>query len=79
MFDFGSLGEFFIIVVAALVLIGPKEMPDLLRTLGKWIQKFRHMTSAFRQTLDQYIAEGEFEEYTKKKNTPHLKDTDPHE
>lgn len=65
---FGTWGEILVIAIATLLLIGPKEMPEVLRTFGRWLQKFR----AFRQGLDQqvqkYIHEGEFEEYRRQAN-----------
>ncbi|MDP4840798.1 MAG: twin-arginine translocase TatA/TatE family subunit [Alphaproteobacteria bacterium] len=68
MFDLGTWGEILIILVAALLLIGPKELPDLLRGLGRMIQKFKRLSSGLRREIDQYIHEGEFEEYTKGAN-----------
>jgi sec-independent protein translocase protein TatB len=68
MFDLGTWGEILIILVAALLLIGPKELPDLLRSLGRMIQKFKRLSSGIRREIDQYIHEGEFEEYTKGAN-----------
>ncbi len=75
MFDLGTWGEIFIIVVAALVLIGPKELPTVLRALGRMIQKFKNLSAGFRREFDKYIHEGEFEEYTKGANI--LGDMDP--
>ena len=68
MFDLGTWGEIFIIVVAALVLIGPKELPTVLRALGRMIQKFKNLSAGFRREFEKYIHEGEFEEYTKGAN-----------
>lgn len=59
MFEFGALGEILIIAVAALVLIGPKEMPQVLRFLGKIIYKIRATSSTWRSHINQYIHEGE--------------------
>jgi Tat protein translocase TatB subunit len=65
MFDLGSWGEILIIVVAALVLLGPKELPKVLRTFGRILHHVRRMTRDVRQTFSHYIHEGEFEEYTR--------------
>lgn len=65
MFDLGSWGEILIIVVAALVLLGPKELPKVLRTIGRVLHHLRRMTRDVRQTFSHYIHEGEFEEYTR--------------
>ncbi len=75
MFDLGTWGEIFIIIVAALVLIGPKELPTVLRALGRLIQKLKNMSAGVRREFDKYIHEGEFEEYTKGTNI--LGDMDP--
>lgn len=68
MFDLGTWGEILIIAVAALILIGPKELPTLLRGLGRLIQKFKTLSAGFHREFDRYIHEGEFEEYTKQSN-----------
>jgi sec-independent protein translocase protein TatB len=73
MFELGTWGEILIIGIAALVLIGPKELPFVLRTCGKWLQKFRHLTYHFRHQLSRYIHEGEFEEYRQQINDVFLK------
>ena len=65
MIDMGSLGEIFIIFIAALILIGPKEMPQVLRALGRWIHKLQSLSLHVRQEIDQYIQEGKIEEYEK--------------
>lgn len=74
MFDLGSWGEFFIIIVAALVLIGPKELPGLLKTLGRWTYKGKKALNQFRQTYDVYFQEGEIEEYINETNRAVLKE-----
>ena len=76
MLEFGALGEFLIIAVAALVLIGPKEMPQVLRFLGRLTFHIRRMSSSWRSQLSQYMHEGEAEEFDRqvKKN---LKDIKP--
>jgi Sec-independent protein translocase protein TatA len=72
MIELGSLGEIFIILIAALVLIGPREMPQLLHTLGRWSQKIQTLSVSLRQGLDHYIQEGKFEEYQKSINQEKL-------
>lgn len=47
MFGF-SLGEFVMICVVALVVVGPQKLPGLLRTLGQWLHKARSMVSDMR-------------------------------
>lgn len=51
---FGSIGvtELIIIFVVALVIIGPKRMPDLARTLGKSLRDFKRATSDFQDSMN---------------------------
>jgi len=54
MFGIGS-GELLVILVLALVLVGPQKLPDLLRAFGKGYAEFRRMTSDVRTTLEREI------------------------
>ena len=65
MFNIGA-EEFLIIVVAAILIIGPKDMPLALRTAGRWIGKVRRVSGHFRSGLDKMIREAEMEEMEKK-------------
>ncbi len=47
MFGF-SFGELVVLVVVAVVVIGPKDMPKVLRRLGQWASKLRRMASEIR-------------------------------
>lgn len=67
MLDLGSWGEILIIVVAALILLGPKELPVVLKTIGRVLHHVRRITQEMRQSFSHYIHEGEFEEYTRQK------------
>jgi sec-independent protein translocase protein TatB len=73
MFELGTWGEILIIGFAALILIGPKELPTVLRACGRWAQKLRQMTFGIRQQLRSYIHEGEFEEYRQQVNDVYIK------
>lgn len=63
MFDLGSWGEFLVILMAALILIHPKEIPGLLGTLGKWVTKLRRLTADFKKIIDHQIEEAEIDDY----------------
>ena len=65
MFNIGA-EEFLIIAVAAILIIGPKDMPLALRTAGRWIGKVRRVSGHFRSGLDKMIREAEMEEMEKK-------------
>ena len=61
MFDI-SWGEMLIIGAVALVVIGPKELPKALRTLGQMTTKLRRMAGEFRSQFDEAIREAEFDD-----------------
>jgi sec-independent protein translocase protein TatB len=65
MFDLGA-GELLIIVIVAVIVIGPKDIPLAMRTAGRWIGKVRRVSGHFRAGLDTMIREAEMEEMEKK-------------
>ena len=65
MFDIGPT-ELLLIVIVAVLVIGPKDLPLALRTAGKWIGKVRKVSGHFRSGLDAMIREAEMEEMEKK-------------
>ena len=58
MFDI-SWSELLLIAVVALVFIGPKELPGVLRTIGQWTGKIRRMASEFQDQFREAIREAE--------------------
>lgn len=58
MFDFGW-SEFLIIGIVALIAIGPKELPGVLRGLGHWMGKVRRMASEFQDQFREAMREAE--------------------
>lgn len=65
MFDIGAQ-ELLVIVVVAILVIGPKDMPAALRTAGRWIGKVRRVSNHFRAGVETMIREAEMEEMEKK-------------
>jgi sec-independent protein translocase protein TatB len=65
MFDIGP-SELLLIVIVAVIAIGPKELPAALRTFGKWIGQMRRVSAHFRTGLDAMIREAEMDELEKK-------------
>lgn len=61
MFDVGAT-ELLVIIIVAVIVIGPKDMPLALRTAGRWIGKIRRMSAHFRSGIDTMIREAEMEE-----------------
>lgn len=58
-------GEILVIAIVALVVIGPKDLPRVLRQVGQWVGKGRAMARHFRTGLDTMIREAELEEMNK--------------
>jgi sec-independent protein translocase protein TatB len=65
MFDVGA-SEMLMIVIVAVVVIGPKDMPTAMRTAGRWIGKMRRITGHFRAGIDTMVREAELEEMERK-------------
>jgi TatA/E family protein of Tat protein translocase len=49
------LPELVIIFVVALIIFGPRKLPELGRSLGKSIQEFKRASNELRSTLDEEI------------------------
>lgn len=64
MFDIAP-SELLLVAVVALLVIGPKDLPLALRTLGKWIGKVRRMSGHFRAGVETMIREAELAEIEK--------------
>ncbi len=65
MFDIGA-SEFLLVIIVAIVAIGPKDLPLALRTAGRWIGKIRRISGHFRSGIESMIREAELEEMEKK-------------
>ncbi len=51
MFDLGW-GELLIVGVVALIVVGPKDLPGMFRTLGRFVGKMRGMAREFQRAMD---------------------------
>jgi sec-independent protein translocase protein TatB len=62
-----SLGfqEIVLLAVLALVVVGPKDLPLLLRKLGRWTAKLRAMAQEFRTGFDELARQAELDELKK--------------
>ena len=64
MFDVGW-SELLVIGVVALIAIGPKELPTVLRTVGHWMGKIRRMASEFQGQFQEAMREAELADVKK--------------
>lgn len=65
MFDIAPT-EMMLVALVALVVIGPKDLPKVLRTVGQWIGRAKGMARHFRSGLDDMVRAAELEEMEKK-------------
>jgi sec-independent protein translocase protein TatB len=64
MFDI-SWTEFLLIGIVALVVIGPKELPGVMRSLGQWTRKIRGMATEFQNQFQEAMREAEMADLKK--------------
>ena len=65
MFGIGY-SELLLIAIVGLVVIGPKDLPRVMRTVGQWVGRAQGMARHFRAGIDTMIRESELEEMEKK-------------
>lgn len=58
--------ELLVVAIVALLVIGPKDLPRVMRTVGHWVGRARGMARHFRSGIDTMIREAELEEMEKK-------------
>lgn len=61
MFDIGW-SEMMVIGALALIVIGPKDLPKALKTVGKWVRRAKDMAREFQSGVDEMVRESELEE-----------------
>jgi sec-independent protein translocase protein TatB len=61
MLDF-SWSHILIILVVALVVVGPKDLPKLMRIVGRWLAKARTLADQFRKSFDEMARQSELDE-----------------
>jgi sec-independent protein translocase protein TatB len=65
MFDFGvGYTELLVIAVVALIVVGPKDLPKLLRHLGQFTASVRRMAAEFQRHLDEVAREADVDKVT---------------
>lgn len=61
MFDIGW-SELLVIVIVAVVVVGPKDLPRLMRTVGQWAGRARAMADQFRRSFDDMARQSELDD-----------------
>ncbi len=61
-----SFSEMLVIAVVAILVIGPKDLPLALSTVGKWVGKARGLARQFRMGMDDMVREAELKEMERK-------------
>lgn len=67
MFDIGW-PEIVVILIVAIVVIGPRDLPKAFYTVGKWVRAARRVTSDFQRHVDDMVRETELEDLKKVAN-----------
>ncbi|MBV9046207.1 MAG: twin-arginine translocase subunit TatB [Alphaproteobacteria bacterium] len=64
MLDF-SWSHILILLIVALVVVGPKDLPRMMRIVGQWMGKARQMANEFKRSFDDMARQSELEELRK--------------
>ena len=62
MFPEGRIVEFVIVGAVALMVVGPKDLPMLMRKVGKFVARMRAMAAEFRASFDEMARQSELDE-----------------
>ncbi|MHB8528809.1 MAG: Sec-independent protein translocase protein TatB [Caulobacteraceae bacterium] len=62
MFPEGRILDFLIVGVVALIVVGPKDLPVLMRRLGAFVARMRAMAAEFRASFDEMARQSELDE-----------------
>lgn len=65
MFDIAP-SEMLVVALVAIIFIGPKDLPRVMRVVGQWIGRGRRMAGQFRSAMDEMVREAELAEMEQK-------------
>jgi sec-independent protein translocase protein TatB len=68
MFPEGRLLDFVIVAAVALIVVGPKDLPILMRKVGQFTAKVRGMAAEFRASFDELARQSELDELRREVN-----------
>ncbi len=60
-----SWSHMLLVLVVALVVVGPKDLPKVMRTMGQWAGRARAMADQFRKSFDEMARQSELDELRK--------------
>lgn len=61
MFDIGWM-EMMVVAIVMIVIIGPKELPGVLHTMGRWLARIRAMARSFQEGIEDMAQESGLDE-----------------
>lgn len=67
MFDFG-FSELLLIMALAVIVIGPKELPVVMRALGRIVRRLQYVRYAFSQQFDEFMRENDLDDIRRQVN-----------
>src|ERR671933_2028290 len=70
-----SWGHIIVVAVVAIVVVGPKDLPRMLRALGQTLAKLRRMAGEFQSQFNEALREAELEDV--KKSIESIRDLNP--
>ena len=77
MFDLGW-SELLLLAVLAIIVVGPKDLPRMMRTIGRHVAKARAMAQEFQRSFDEIAREADLDEFRREvatiKNTNMISD-----
>ena len=65
MLDLFSWSHILILLIVALVVVGPKDLPKMMHMAGRWMGKARAMANEFRKSFDEMARQSELDELRK--------------
>ena len=77
MFPENRMLEVLIIGALALIVIGPKDLPILMRRIGQFVGKMRGMAAEFRASFDELARQSELDELRREVEAPRMRTGGP--
>jgi sec-independent protein translocase protein TatB len=69
MFGNFSLPELLLVAALALIVIGPKDLPRMMRSVGKFVGQARGLAKQFQDSMNDAAREADLEEFREARST----------